>query len=46
LNVQNGDDASLTQQQLIKICLDLNDKTPRKDKQIIIPTLFGEYSLN
>jgi hypothetical protein len=48
LNIDKGDDVSLTRQQLIDICLELNNK-PKEDAKksnIVIPTIFGEYSLN
>jgi hypothetical protein len=47
-NIDKGDDVSLTRQQLIDICLVLNNK-PKEDAKksnIVIPTIFGEYSLN
>jgi len=48
LNIDKGDDVSLTRQQLIEICLELNNKPKdtTKKSNLIIPTIFGEYSLN
>jgi len=48
LNVDKGDDASLTRQQLIDICLEINEKPKEiaKTSNIIIPTIYGEYCLN
>lgn len=48
-NFENGDDVSLTRQQLITICVELNGKlqhTTQNIEKIIIQTAFGEYSLN
>jgi len=47
-NMDKGDDVSLTRQQLIEICLELNNKPKdtTKKSNLIIPTIFGEYSLN
>jgi len=45
-NSEKGEDASLTRQQLIDICLELNGNTSIDKRNIIIPTIFGEYSLN
>lgn len=47
-NMEKGDEASLTRQQLIDICLEINGKTKEvaKTSNIIIPTIFGEYCLN
>lgn len=47
-NLEKGDDVSLTRQQLIDLCLEINGNPIRLEKKsnIIIPTIFGEYSLN
>jgi len=47
-NSEKGDEVSLTRQQLIDVCLDINGNPLRieKNSNIIIPTIFGEYSLN
>ena len=45
-NSEKGEDASLTRQQLIDVCLELNGNKSIEQKNIIIPTIFGEYSLN
>ena len=47
-NVDKGDEASLTRQQLIDICLEINEKPKEiaKKSNIIIPTIYGDYCLN
>jgi hypothetical protein len=47
-NIEKGDEVSLTRQQLIDICVEINGKTKEvaKKSNIIIPTIFGEYCLN
>ena len=47
-NSEKGDEVSLTRQQLIDVCLDINGNPLRIENKsnIIIPTIFGEYSLN
>lgn len=49
LNVNNGDDVTLTQSQIIKIVLDLKSLKPNEEKKlnsIILQTNFGQFSLN
>ena len=52
-NSENGEDAPLTQKQMIDICVVLNGKTPKEDKVIeeklesyIMGTKFGPIFLN
>jgi hypothetical protein len=47
-NHEKGDDVSLTRQQLINICLELNGTVHSVSNidKLIIKTQFGEYSLN
>jgi hypothetical protein len=52
-NSDNGEDAPLTQKQMIDICVILNGKTPKEDKVIeeklesyIMGTKFGPIFLN
>jgi hypothetical protein len=48
-NLEKGDEISLTRQQLIDICLEVNGKNTllvTKIDKIIRYTPFGEYSLN
>jgi hypothetical protein len=47
-NSDKGDEVSLTRQQLIDICVEINDKPKEiaKKSNIIIPTIFGDYCLN
>jgi hypothetical protein len=47
-NSEKGDEISLTRQQLIDVCLEINGNPLRIENKsnIIIPTIFGEYSLN
>jgi hypothetical protein len=47
-NADKGDEVSLTRQQLIDICLEVNDKPKEIEKKsnIIIPTIYGDYCLN
>ena len=47
-NSEKGDEISLTRQQLIDVCLDINGNPQpiENNSNIIIPTIFGEYSLN
>lgn len=52
-NVDKGEDASLTQKQMIDICVVLNGKIPKEDKIVeeklqsyIIGTKFGPIFLN
>lgn len=47
-NVEKGDDPTLTRNQLIEVCLELNEKVPvvHITKNAIVSTKWGEYSLN
>ena len=47
-NSEKGDEVSLTRQQLIDVCLEINGSPIRieNNSNVIIPTVFGEYSLN
>lgn len=47
-NSEKGDEVSLTRQQLIDVCLEINGNPIRIENKsnVIIPTIFGEYSLN
>lgn len=47
-NSEKGDEISLTRQQLIDVCLEINGNPLRieKNSNLIISTIFGEYSLN
>jgi hypothetical protein len=48
-NFEKGDEVTLTQQQLINICLELNGKSELQileNSKFIVKTKFGEYSLN
>ena len=52
-NSDNGEDAPLTQKQMIDICVILNGKTPKEDKVVeeklesyIMGTIFGPIFLN
>ena len=52
-NSENGEDAPLTQKQMIDICVVLNGKTPKEDKVVeeklesyIMGTKFGPIFLN
>jgi hypothetical protein len=52
-NADNGEDAPLTQKQMIDICVVLNGKTPKEDKVVeeklesyIMGTKFGPIFLN
>jgi len=48
LNFEKGDEVTLTQKQLIEICLELNGKpiSEKKLSSIMVKTQFGYYSLN
>lgn len=48
LNSEKGDEVSLTRQQLIDVCLEINGNPIRIENNynVIIRTTFGEYSLN
>jgi hypothetical protein len=48
-NLEKGEEASLTQKQLMDICVKLNGKDPvidKKHKDIFIPTKYGIICLN
>jgi hypothetical protein len=49
-NTENGDDASLTQKQILDICVILNGKDPKHPKKklesFIMETKFGNIILN
>ena len=48
-NIENGEDASLTQKQLMDICVILNGKHPLKDRKIdgvFLTTSYGLICLN
>jgi len=47
-NSDKGDEVSLTRQQLIDICVEINGKPKEiaKKYNVIIPTIYGEYCLN
>ena len=48
-NAEKGEEITLTQDQLMRICVELNTKIPITSvdsKKIIQKTIFGEYSLN
>ena len=47
-NSEKGGEISLTRQQLIDVCLEINGNPLRieNNSNVIIPTIFGEYSLN
>jgi hypothetical protein len=47
-NADKGDEVSLTRQQLIDICLEVNEKPKEiaKKSNVIIPTIYGDYCLN
>jgi hypothetical protein len=47
-NADKGDEVSLTRQQLIDICVEINGKPKEiaKKSNVIIPTIYGEYCLN
>ena len=48
-NEEEGKEATLTQKQLMKICVELNDKDVVKDKKIngiFMDTKFGQICLN
>jgi hypothetical protein len=49
LNSEKGEDANLTQKQLMEICVILNGKHPvidKKIKKIFIETKYGQICLN
>ena len=47
-NADKGDEVSLTRQQLIDICVEINGKPKEiaKKSNIIVNTIYGEYCLN
>jgi hypothetical protein len=49
LNIDKGDEVSLTRKQLIEVCLDINGETKvhyENTSKVMVDTIFGGYCLN